>query len=187
MLQLRTKSALIALAVAASASLAACSGGRSVLPGIAPQSLDAMRSGHAGRFTHLTSQPPDFMQLEWLMTDGSILAQSGYNWNDFYRYVPDAEGSYSDGTWTQVATLQSGYGPDAAAADVLADGRFVIDGGEYNQPGNGYQLQLTNQGAIYDPVKNTWTALKHPRRWNNIGDSPSSVLPNGMMLVGDKL
>ncbi|MGA8099672.1 MAG: hypothetical protein WB810_13545 [Candidatus Cybelea sp.] len=187
MLQLRTKSALIALAVAASASLTACSGGRSVLPGIAPQSLDAMRSGHAGRFTRLTSAPPVFMQLEWLMTDGSILAQSGYNWSDFYRYVPDAEGNYSDGSWTQVATLQSGYGPDAAAGDVLADGRFVIDGGEYNQPGNGYQLQLTNQGAIYDPLKNTWTPLKHPRRWKFIGDSPSSVLPNGLMLVGDKL
>ncbi|MGA7247382.1 MAG: hypothetical protein WBW89_06460 [Candidatus Cybelea sp.] len=186
-MQLRTKSALIALAVAASASLAACSGGRSMLPGIAPQTLDAMRSGHPGRFTRLTSSPPAFMQLEWLLTDGSILAQSQSNWNDFYRYVPDAEGNYSDGTWTQVASPPNSYAPDAGASDVLADGRFVLNGGEYTQPGNGYQLQLTNQGAVFDPVKSTWTALGHPRRWKFIGDSPTSVLPDGQLLEGDKL
>ena len=121
------------------------------------------------------------------MTDGSVLAQSASSWNNWYRYVPDAKGGYSDGTWSQVASLQSGYGPLYMAADVLADGRFAISGGEYNSPGNGYDLQLVNLGSIYDPVKNTWTALGHPQKWDYIGDSPSSVLPNGNMLVGDKL
>ena len=179
---------LWALAGAAvAATMTACSSGGSVVPGISQPSLRTLERSRAGRFDRIVHQPPVGMALEWLMTDGSILAQSASSWNNWYRYVPDAKGNYSDGTWTQVASLQSGYGPLYMAADVLADGRFAISGGEYNSPGNGYQLQLTNQGAIYDPVKNAWTPLGHPRRWKYIGDSPSSVLPNGYMLVGDKL
>jgi hypothetical protein len=126
------------------------------------------------------------MVMAWLMTDGSVLTQSGYSWNSFYRYVPDAAGNYSDGTWSQVASLPAGYAPLYFAADLLADGRLVISGGEYNQGGS-YDLQLVNLGAVYDPVANTWTALGHPPRWKWIGDSPSSVLANGRLLVGDKL
>jgi len=177
---------VVAAAVVA-VGTAACSGGRSMLPGISQSSLQTLENSHAGHFSRIGHQPPVGMAMEWLMTDGSVLAQSGANWSNWYRYVPDAKGNYSDGTWTQVASLQSGYGPLYFAADVLADGRLAISGGEYNSPGNGYDLQLTNLGAVYDPVKNTWTAVGHPRRWKNIGDSPSSVLPNGKMLVGDKL
>ena len=99
------------------------------------------------------SSPPDDMQLDWLMTDGTVLAQSGSNWSNFYLLTPDSTGNYANGTWTQVGSLQSGYGPDAAAADVLANGLLVITGGEYNSPGNGYDLQLTNLGAVYDPTR----------------------------------
>jgi hypothetical protein len=155
---------------------------------MAPQTLDAMRSSHkGGSITRLSTEPPSAMQIIWLMTDGSILAQSAYTWDEFYRYVPDSKGDYSDGTWSQVGSLQSGYGPDAAASDILADGRFIIIGGEYNTPGNGYDLQLVNLGAIYDPVKMTFTPLGHPKGWKWIGDSPSSVLPDGRVLLGDKL
>jgi len=166
---------------------AACSGGRSMLPGVSQQSLQTLERSHAGRFTRIGHQPPVGMAMEWLLTDGSVLAQSASSWNVWYRYVPDATGSYSNGTWSHVASLPSGYGPLYFASDVLSDGRFAISGGEYNSPGNGYDLQLTNLGAIYDPVQNTWTPLGHPKGWGYIGDSPSSVLPNGNMLVGDKL
>ncbi len=176
--------ALVAAAIAV--GTAACSGAGS-LPGVSAQSLQAMEKSHPGHFARIINQPPVGMAMEWLMTDGSVLAQSAQTWSSWYRYVPDAKGNYSDGTWSQVASLQSGYGPLYMAADVLADGRLAISGGEYNSPGNGYDLQLTNLGAVYDPVKNTWTPLGHPTRWKNIGDSPSSVLPNGKMLVGDKL
>lgn len=166
---------------------AACSGGGSSLPGVSQESLQTLERSHAGHFARIAHQPPAGIALEWLLTDGSVLAQSYANWSQWYRYVPDAKGNYSDGTWTQAASLQPGYGPLYFAADVLADGRLAISGGEYNTPGNGYDLQLTNLGAVYDPVKNTWTSLSHPSRWKYIGDSPSSVLPNGNMLVGDKL
>ena len=158
-----------------------------MLPGISQQSLQTLQTSRAGQFARLGHQPPVGMAMEWLMTDGSVLAQSYANWSNWYRYVPDSKGNYSDGTWSQVASLPSGYGPLYFAADVLADGRLAISGGEYNSPGNGYDLQLTNLGAIYDPVKNSWTALSHPKKWQYIGDSPSTVLPNGNMLVGDKL
>ncbi|MBV9333145.1 MAG: hypothetical protein JO146_03990, partial [Candidatus Eremiobacteraeota bacterium] len=187
------RSALITFAAVAAVGIAGCSGSRSLLPnsssaGITPQTLRGWQaSQRGGTVVKLANQPPTSMQLEWLMTDGSILAQSGSNWNNFYRYVPDSKGNYASGTWTQVGSLQSGYGPDASASDVLADGRFVIAGGEYNSPGNGYQLQLTNLAAVYDPVKMKFIALGHPKGWGWIGDSPSTVLPNGNLFLGQKL
>ncbi len=69
---------------------------------------------------------------------------------------------------------------------MLADGRLLIIGGEYNSPGN-YDLQLVNLGAIYDPIKATWTPLNHPSGWQFIGDSPSSMLPNNEFMIGQKL
>ena len=127
------KSGLVAFAAVVAIGLPGCSAGRSTLPGIAPQTLDTWRASHAGQVTRLSSQPPTGMQMAWLLTDGSILAQSNSSWNSFYRYVPDSDGGYSDGTWSSAITLQSGYGPDAAASDLLASGQFVIIGGEYNR------------------------------------------------------
>jgi hypothetical protein len=182
------KSGFVAFAAIVAVAAAGCSGSRSVLPGVGQQTLAAWQSSHAaGRSIRLTSQPPAGMQLSWLLTDGSILAQSESDWSSFYRYTPDADGNYSDGTWTQVGSLQSGYGPYADASDVLASGTVIISGGEYNTPGNGYDLQLTNLGASFDPLTNQFTPLGHPKGWNWIGDSPSSVLPDGTLLMGDKL
>jgi hypothetical protein len=177
----------VVFAAVVAVGVAACSGGQAMPPGLSQPALKTLEESHPGHFVRMASQPPVGMAMEWLLTDGSVLAQSGATWSDWYRYVPDAKGDYSDGTWTQVASLQAGYGPLYFAADVLADGRLAISGGEYNTPGNGYDLQLTNQGAVYDPEKNFWTPIGHPTRWKNIGDSPSSVLPDGKMLVGDKL
>jgi hypothetical protein len=125
------------------------------------------------------------MQMGFLMTDGTVLTQS-YSSNTWYKYTPDASGGYANGTWTQVATLPAGYAPTAFSSAVLANGRFVITGGEYNNPG-GYDLQLVNLGAVYDPVANTWTKLGHPQGWKWIGDSPASVLADGRFLLGQKL
>ena len=82
-----------------------------------------------------------------------------------------------------MASLPSGYEPDAFASAVLADGRVIVAGGEYNFG----QFTLTNICAVYDPIANTWTPLSAPPGWSFIGDSPSSVLPNGRFLLGDKI
>ncbi|HEV3092364.1 MAG TPA: hypothetical protein VGX91_13065 [Candidatus Cybelea sp.] len=183
MLLLRNKFVPFALAAIAASGLAACSGSRSLIPAGGPASI---ATRHNLRYQVMKNQPPDYMQMAFLLTDGSILTQGESNWGSWYRYVPDSAGSYSDGTWTQVASLPSGYAPDAFASDVLPDGRLFISGGEYNSPGN-YDLQLVNLGAIYDPIKNTWTSIGHPSGWGWIGDSPSTILPNGIVIVGDKL
>jgi hypothetical protein len=130
----------------------------------------------------LVHQPPDGAGIGFLLTDGTVMVQ-GNQGSDWAKLTPDKSGSYVNGTWTKLASLPSGYVPDAFASAVLADGRLVIIGGEYN---NG-AFSLTNKGAIYDPKKDTWTALGHPKGWGYIGDSPSAVLPDGRFVVGRKL
>ena len=136
----------------------------------------------AQTITQLKHQPPGGAQLTFQLTDGTVLAQS-FSDPVWYKLTPDNTGSYVNGTWTQVASLPSGYSPDAFSSAVLANGRVVVVGGEYNF-GN---FTLTNLGAIYDPVANTWTSLNPPKGWTYIGDSPSIVLPDGRFVVGNKL
>jgi len=107
----------------------------------------------------------------------------GFNDSDWWKLTPDNKGSYLNGTWTQLASLPSNYVPDAFASAVLADGRLLIEGGEYLF-GN---FTLTNLGAVYNPKTNAWTPLQPPPNWSYIGDSPSSVLPDGTFLIGNKL
>lgn len=130
----------------------------------------------------LVHQPPDGIQITFQLTDGTVLAQ-GNGSSDWWKLSPDNTGSYVNGNWKQVASLPAGYVPDDFASAVLADGRLVITGGEYNF-GN---FALTNLGAIYDPKANTWTTLAPPKNWTYIGDAPSVVLPNGNFVVGNKL
>ncbi len=180
------RSASIAATCAFAFGAAGCSGGHSsVLPNAGSGFTSLLRGDHQGHYQKIKNTPPTGMQMAFLMTDGSVLTQSyaSFSW---YRYVPDNTGNYANGTWSQVASLPSGYAPSAFASAVLADGRLAITGGEYNYPGN-YDLQLVNLGAVYDPVADTWTKLGHPKGWKWIGDSPSSVLPGGKYLVGDKL
>lgn len=132
--------------------------------------------------TRLTNQPPNGAQLAFLLTDGTVLAQ-GDGDSDWWKLTPDITGSYMNGTWSQIASLPTGYSPEAFSSAVLASGKLVITGGEYNFG----KFTLTNLGAIYDPKANTWTNLAPPKTWNYIGDSPSTVLPNGNFLVGNKL
>jgi len=136
----------------------------------------------AGSITQLKNQPPDGAQLTFLLTDGTVLAQ-GYNNSDFYVLTPDKTGSYVNGTWKQVGSLQSGYSPSASASQVLGDGRVLMEGGEYNFG----SFALTKLGAVYDPVKQSWSPVNPPNGWKNIGDSPSVVLPDGTFFLGDKL
>lgn len=139
-------------------------------------------AGFAQTITALKHQPPDGIQISFQLTDGTVMVQGGGS-SDWWKLTPDITGSYVNGTWTQVASLPAGYVPSDFASAVLADGRLVIVGGEYN----GNNFALTNQGAIYDPATNKWTTVTPPTGWSYIGDSPATVLPNGNFLVGNKL
>ena len=135
----------------------------------------------AQTFTPLAHQPPDGAGVGFLLTDGTVLFQ-GNRLSDWWKLTPDAAGNYQHGTWSQAASLPAGYDPLYFASGVLADGRVIICGGEYL----GSTFAFTNKGAIYDPKANTWTALKPPNTWAYIGDSPSTVLPDGRFLLGRK-
>src|SRR5471030_2770640 len=131
----------------------------------------------------LKNPPPESVQLTFQLTNGTVLAQGNAHPDRFYVLTPDNTGSYVNGTWKRVGNLPSGYSPSAMASAVLADGRVLIEGGEYNFG----KFTLTNLGAIYDPTQRLWASVAPPKGWQNIGDSPSVVLPNGNFLLGDKL
>jgi hypothetical protein len=137
-----------------------------------------------------------------LMTDGSVLIQNnGYFAIDgrVFKLTPDINGSYVNGTWSELASKP--YANSAGAQAVLANGRVLIEGGEYsgNAAGDFYWFLLTNQGAIYDPVANKWTSVPPPPFFvdlyppraafapNPIGDAPSVVLSDGTFMLEDKM
>jgi hypothetical protein len=121
-----------------------------------------------------------------LLTDGSVICQEGEEANTWRRLTPDQNGHYDTGSWTSAGNLPAGYGPLYYASAVLADGRVLMIGGEYNTgtpncPSNpGCEVNL---GAIYDPATNLWTAVTAPTGWTQIGDSDSFVLPDGTFIL----
>jgi len=143
--------------------------------------------GSAATLQPLTHQPPEPVGLPFLLTDGTVMFQGGTTATNWWKLTPDSSGSYLDGTWTQLASfpLSWRYAPFAYASAVLADGRVLIEGGEYNPPDGPFPL--TNKGAIYDPLADRWTQVAPPPGWGFIGDAASIVMPNGKFLLGDKL
>jgi hypothetical protein len=142
------------------------------------------------QFTPLANQPPAPGYLSLLLTDGSVMMQSRIDAGVFYRLTPDSAGSFVNGTWSQLSSPPTGYAPFAGAQAVLADGRVLFVGGEYNQ--NQYNLPfaptgLTNMSAIYDPASDSWTMIAAPPGVAYIGDVPSAVLADGSFAFGDKL
>jgi hypothetical protein len=137
----------------------------------------------AQKLTQLKNPAPNGAFVEYLLTNGSVMVQ-GESCSDWWLLTPDQSGSYVNGTWKQAASLPSGYAPYATSGAVLADGRFLLVGGEYSDCGG--EFTLTNQSAIYDPDTNTWTMVAPPKGWYDIGDSPAAVLPNGQFLLGRK-
>ena len=73
---------------------------------------------------------------------------------------------------------------------VLSDGRVLFIGGEYNH--DEYQLPfkpsaLTNMSALYDPAADRWTMIQAPPGLDYIGDVATVTLPDGRVVIGDKL
>jgi hypothetical protein len=90
----------------------------------------------------------------------------------WWRLTPDINGSYVNGTWSPIASLPTGYAPRFFASAVLPDGRVIIEGGEYNNPGG---EDHTNLGATHDPIANTWTPVSATRRASCCPTGPSCL------------
>ncbi len=141
-------------------------------------------------FTALANQPPEPGFLSLLLTDGSVMMQSNIDAGVFYNLTPDSQGNYVNGTWHKLSSPPVGYAPSDGAEAVLADGRVLFIGGEYNQ--NDFSLPfapsgLTNMSALYDPVADRWTMVAAPPGLDYIGDSSGVVMPDGGFVFGTKL
>jgi hypothetical protein len=116
-----------------------------------------------------------------LLTDGTVLAHVSCT-STWWKLTPDFTGSYINGSWSQIASLPSGYDPRFFSSAVLPDGRVIVEGGEYNNSTfdcTTNQGAWTTKGAIYDPLFNTWTPITPPAGWTTIGDAQATVLANG--------
>jgi hypothetical protein len=130
----------------------------------------------------LTNTAPFNASTELLLTDGTVMVQV-YGKGQWWKLTPDQDGSYLNGTWSQIATMQSSYGPLYYGSAVLADGKVIVEGGEYNF----LNTSETNMGSFYDPVANTWTPVNPPTGWSSIGDGQSVVLSNGTYMQANAL
>ena len=154
----------------------------------APPGLKAnvAQPGTASPWTPLVNPPPfgtpGTMLLE---SDGTVLVHNEPDndtvaaTNEWWKLTPDANGSYVDGTWSQIASMPSNYAPLYFGSAILPDGRMIVEGGEYN----GENAVWTNQGAIYDPVSNSWKNVPPPPGWTNIGDAATEVLNDGTLIL----
>jgi hypothetical protein len=161
----------------------------------------------SGTWVPLNHQPSFSPESTFVLTDGRILAQDANLTNiGWWTFKPDNTGSYINGQWTKVAspsTCPNGYPGQSASTTysplyygsaVLPDGRFVMIGGEYNYNynyptgGSGNKVSnevWTDQGAIYDPVANSWTCITSPTGWIQIGDAQTAVLKDGTFLIAN--
>ncbi len=137
---------------------------------------EQVKTFKAGTWTALAHAAPGGLGTMELLTDGTVMAVSGGN---YYKLTPDATGSYVNGSWSQLASpsVQRLYD----ATNVLQDGRVFVLGGEYSGPSNA--ATWTNTGEIYNPATNVWANMpSFPL--SQFGDDPSTLLPDGRVLVG---
>lgn len=143
----------------------------------------APRKHKSGTWTDVGNLPSFTQYGPWeaqLLTDGTVLV-SDAGTTQWYKLTPDSKGKYTDGTWSKIAAMPSGDCPLYFAAQVLPDGRFIENGGEYNPCGNGE----STAGALYDPVGNVWSTVSPPSGWSEIGDADSIILPNGTYMLAE--
>jgi hypothetical protein len=131
------------------------------------------------KWQELTNAPSFEADTPLLLTDGTVMVHQ-YQSTKWWRLTPSITGSYLAVTWSELASAPSAYEPLYFASAVLADGNVVVEGGEYD----GSQSE-TNNGAIYNPVTNTWTSITAPTGWTHIGDAQSVVLANGTFMLGN--
>ena len=132
-----------------------------------------------GTWSGLAHVAPSTIGTMELLSDGTVIAQDASNSKSWYKLTPDASGSYVNGTWSSIASMN--VARLYYATNVLPDGRVLVLGGEYS--GSSMANNYTNTGEIYDPVANTWTNIANFPQ-SQFGDDPTMVLPDGRVLAG---
>ncbi len=131
-----------------------------------------------GKWTKLANNPGINASTMFLLTNGTVLCQQA-NDRRWRKLKPDSFGSYINGTWSDISPSNDQRMYYASA--VLSDGRLIVCGGEYSGTNTGV---WTNKTEIYDPVADTWKEINPPTGWNNVGDSPCVLFPDGRLFIG---
>jgi hypothetical protein len=131
------------------------------------------RAEASGTWSPLTNPAPVSFSNCLVLSDGTLICANGggAGGNAWYRLTPDSRGSYVNGTWSQIASMNNTrlyY-----SVQVLTDGRVYVAGGEN---GTGHDTAET-----YNPLTNIWT-LTSPSPLSVISDAISALLPNGDVL-----
>jgi hypothetical protein len=144
------------------------------------QGFQAPPKSNSGKWTGLNHTFPGTPDTSLQLTDGTVMMHDECTAN-WYKLTPDNTGSYVNGTWTKTASMPSGYTPLYFASQVLADGRVIVNGGEYINCNSAF----SKAGALYDPVADKWTSVTPPTGWTEIGDAGSVVLTDGTYMLAD--
>jgi len=126
-------------ALVSTSLIAACGGGgggggqaSSNAPSAAPS---AQRS--SGLWTTLANTPPGALELCLLLTDASVMCQSGQDW---YQLTPTNTGGYVEGTWSLYTSFPSSYIVEDFASAVLADGCAANRAADLDRPRPGSSI-----------------------------------------------
>ena len=113
------------------------------------------RNGSAS-WTPLANLPPGGSVINLLLlSDGTVMAQSGDDGWHWFKLSPDAHGSYVNGTWTTTAPMT--FPRIYFSTNVLQDGRVWLLGGEYTGPY--FDANIAPSAEIYDPINDTWSPV----------------------------
>ncbi len=125
-----------------------------------------------GTWSTTLPSPPVGVNNCMLLSDGTVLGMNGAG--QCVKLTPDIHGSYLNGTWTTLATMNNSR--LFFSSQLLTNGNLWVAGGEDGTGGNSAELYAT--------VSNVWTIIPPPASgYPNFSDSVSEVLPNGNTLV----
>jgi hypothetical protein len=135
--------------------------------------LVTSRAMAVGSFTTVFNAPAGVsVELMILRSDGTVMVQNANVETDWYQLTPDGSGNYSNGGWTQLASMH--YPRNAYGLELLRDGRLLVVGDEND--GNG------GTAEVYDPLANAWTVTAQATV--GFADSETAMLPDGRVLTG---
>src|ERR1700739_583502 len=132
-----------------------------------------------GTWKTLTNAAPDPNGgVMVLLTDGTVMVLTGTGaggyGNTWDLLTPDSKGSYLNGTWTTLPTMNDTrlY----CATQVLASGNVYVAGGEYGTGGN--------SGELYNTTAKTWTYMTGTVNGWQMSDGNSEILYDGTVIEG---
>jgi uncharacterized repeat protein (TIGR03803 family) len=145
---------------------------------IALLAASGWRAEASGTWTPLVNPAPDTIAQMLLLTDGTVITNSGSS-TKWWRLTPDIHGSYVNGTWSLLSSMN--YPRLYYASQVMNDGDVFIAGGEYGANGRG-DPTAADTAEVWNSRTNTWSLV--PNTNYQFADAISKLLPSGKVLVG---